>query len=152
MLPLVDKKAGKKNVIVLSTMHQNVGVTHDRRKKPSMIVLYDHTKGGVDIVDLISPKLSVRINSKRWTINALAFILDTVCTNAKAILRESVNSNLTTFKFTWKLRKQLVTPNIERRYNNPVGIQVKIYKKMAQVLGKEAVVRYEKPTLKVGCV
>ena len=87
-------------------MHKNVGVTRDRRKKPNMIVLYDHTKGCVDIIDLISSKLSVRIKSKRWTVNALAFILDTVRTNAKRILRESASSNLTTFKFT---------PNIERK-------------------------------------
>ena len=65
-----------------------------------MIVFYGHTKGGVDIVDLISSKLSVRIKSMHRTINALAFILDIVRTNTKTILRESANSNLTTFKFT----------------------------------------------------
>ena len=40
-----------------------------------------------------------------------------------------------------------VTPNIERRYNNTVRIQTKIYKKKAEVLGEEAVARYEKPKL-----
>ena len=40
-----------------------------------MIVLYDYTKGGVDIVDLIS-----RIKSKLCAISPLAFILDTVRT------------------------------------------------------------------------
>ena len=94
-----------------------------------MIVLNDHTKGGVDIVDLISSKLPVRIKSKSWTIYSLGFILDTVRTNAITILCESVNSNLTTFKFTWYLGKQLVTPNIEIRYNNLVEFQTKIYKK-----------------------
>ena len=128
-------------------MHKNVEVTRNRREKPNMIDLYDHTKGGVDIVDLISSKLPVRIKSKCWTINTLAFILDTVRTNAKPILRESANSNLTIFKFTWELEKQLLIPNIERRYNSPVVIQRKIYKKMTEVLGKEAVTRYEKPTL-----
>ena len=43
--------------------------------------------------------------------------------------------------------RQLVKPNIERSYDNPVGIQKKVYKKLAEVLGKEAVARYEKPTL-----
>ena len=90
-----------------------------------MIVLYNHTKNGVDIINLISSKLSVQIKSR--TINALVFILDIVCTNAKVILRESVKSNFTTFKFPWELGKQSVTPNIERRYNNLVGIQRKIY-------------------------
>ena len=142
---LDKKKTGKKYVIVFSTMHKNVVIKRHRRKKPNMIVLYDQTKGGVDIVDLISSKLSVRIKSKHWTINALAFILDTVRTNAKTILRESVNRSLTTF--TWEFWKQLVKPNIEKRYNNPIGIQTKISKKLAEVLGKEAVARYEKPTL-----
>ena len=90
-------------------MHKNVGE-------------YDHTKGGVAIVNLISSKFSVHIKSKHWTINALAFILDTARTNAKTIKRESANSNLTTFKFTSELGKQLVTLNVERRY---VEIQTK---------------------------
>ena len=146
LVSYVDKKkSGKKNVIVLSTMHKSVAVTRDRRKKPNMIVLYDHTKGGVDIVDLISSKLSVRIKSRRWTINALAFILDTVRTNAKTILREAANSSLSTFNFTWELGKQLVKPHIERRYNNPVGIQKHLYRKMGEVLGKEEIPQYERP-------
>ena len=129
----------------------------ERRKKLDMIVLHDHTKGGVDIVDWISSKLSVRIKSKSWTVYSLGFILDTVRTNAITILCESVNSNLTTFKFTWELGKQLVTPNIEIRYNNLVEFQTKIYKKIAEVFGKEAVGSYEKTTLEdqgkdVGCV
>ena len=41
----------------------------------------------------------------------------------------------------------MVKPNIEKRYNNPIGIQTKINKKLAEVLGKEVVARYEKPTL-----
>ena len=41
----------------------------------------------------------------------------------------------------------MVTPNIERGYNKPVGIHTKICKKMAEVLSKEAVARYEKLTL-----
>ena len=58
------------------------------------------------------------------------------------ILRESANCNLTTFKFTWELGKQLVTSNIERRCNIPVATQTKVCKKMAKVLGKEAMARY----------
>ena len=41
----------------------------------------------------------------------------------------------------------MVTPNIERRYNKPLGIQRKIHKKLTEVLGKEAVARYKEPTL-----
>ena len=40
LISYVDKKAfGKKNVMVLPTMHQTLRVTTDQRKKPDMIVL-----------------------------------------------------------------------------------------------------------------
>ena len=71
------KKSGKKNVIVVLTMHDGVKVTNDQRKKPQIHSMYDHTKGGVDVVDLLSTSHSTRIKSKRWPINAFAFILDT---------------------------------------------------------------------------
>ena len=48
------KKSGKKNVIVLSTMHDSVKVTNDQRKKPQIHSMYGHPKGGVDVVDLLS--------------------------------------------------------------------------------------------------
>ena len=48
------KKSGKKNVIVLSTMHDSTKVTNDQRKKLQIHSMYDHTKGGVDVLDLLS--------------------------------------------------------------------------------------------------
>ena len=38
----------------LTTMHDTVKVTNDVRKKAQVHVMYDHTKGGVDVVDLLS--------------------------------------------------------------------------------------------------
>ena len=38
------KKSGRKNVIVLSTMHDNVKFTKDQRKKPSVHTMYVHVK------------------------------------------------------------------------------------------------------------
>ena len=49
-----EKKSGKKNVIVLLPMHDNVKITKNQRKKPSVHTVYDHLKGGVDVVDLLS--------------------------------------------------------------------------------------------------
>ena len=71
------KKSGKKNVIILSTMHENVKVTKGQRKKPQVYTMYDHTKGVVDVVDLLSTIHSTTIKTKRWPLNSLAFILDT---------------------------------------------------------------------------
>ena len=47
------KKSGKNNVIVLLIKHGNVKTTKDQGKKPSVRKIYDHTKGGVDVVNLL---------------------------------------------------------------------------------------------------
>ena len=116
-------------------MHDDVKVTRDERMKPNVHCFYDHTKGGVDVVDLISSSLSTRIKCKRWPINCLAFLLDTVRTNAKTILHENGYS-MTNYEFTYQLGKSLVLPNVERRYHTPNnGLQNDTIRKMKQVLG-----------------
>ena len=122
------------NVIVLSTMHHSVKVTNDQRKKLQIHSMYDHTKGGVDVVDLLSTSHSTRIKSKRWPINAFAFILDTCRTNAKTILQDN-GKPLSNFEFTYTIRKGLVLPAIQRIYANSKGLEIAVVNKMHQVLG-----------------
>ena len=52
------KKSGKKDVVVLTSMHDNVRVTKNKRRKPQVHTFCDHTKGGVDVVDFISSNYS----------------------------------------------------------------------------------------------
>ena len=116
-------------------MHDEVKITRDERMKPNVNCFYDHTKGGVDVVDLISSSLSTRIKCKKWPINCLAFLLHTVRTNAKTILHENGYS-MTNYEFTYQLGKSLVVPNVERRYHTPNnGLQNDTIRKMKQVLG-----------------
>ena len=125
------KKSGKKNVIVLSTMHDSVKVTNDQRKKPQILSMHDHKKGGIDVVDLLSTSHSSRIKSKRWPINAFAFILDTCQTNAKTILHDN-DKPLSNFEFTYAIEKGL--PAIQRRYASSNGLQIAVINKMHRVL------------------
>ena len=116
MVSYVDKKmSGKKNV-VLTTMYDDIAVSKDQWKKPNVHVFYDHTKGGVDVVDLYSSHHSTRVKSKRWPVNALAFILDTARTNSKTILADNGNK-MYNFDRTFELGKALVLPLIRRRDN-----------------------------------
>ena len=128
------KKSGKNNIIVLTTMHTKVKVTNDQRCKPHVLVMYDHTKGGVDVVDLISTHHLTRIKSKRWPLNAFAFILDTVRTNAKTILADN-KSSFSNFEFTYQLGKALVLPIVQRRYKIRNRIQIAVMEKIRHVLG-----------------
>ena len=132
------KKSGKKNVIVLSRMHDSVKVTNDQRKKPKIHSMYNHMKGGADVVDLLSTSHSTRIKSKRWPTNAFAFIFDTCRPNAKTILQDN-DKPLSNFEFTYAIGKGLVLPAIPQRYANSNGLQIAVVNKMRRVLGiKEA--------------
>ena len=108
------KKKGKKNILTLTTMHNQVKLSVDERKKPHALVFYDHTKGGVDVVDLISAKMLTRMKTRRWTLNVLAFMLDVARINAKTIVKENTPTKpLSTFQFTWELGKSLVRSCIQ---------------------------------------
>ena len=51
---IVKKKSRKKSVIGLTTLHDTVKVLKDKRSKSQVLVVYDHTKRGVEVVDLLS--------------------------------------------------------------------------------------------------
>jgi len=54
LISFIDKKkSGKNNIIALTTMHDKVKEIEDKRSKPQVLVMYDHTKGSIDVVDLI---------------------------------------------------------------------------------------------------
>ena len=110
LLSYIDKKKkGKKNILALTTMHNQVKLRVDKRNKSHALAFYDHTEGGVNIVDLISAKMSTRMKTRRWTLNVFALMLDTARTNAKAIVKENtLTKPLSTFQFTWELGELLV--------------------------------------------
>ena len=113
------KKASKKNVVMLTTIHTSVSVAKDQLVMPNVHTFYDHTKEGVDVMDLVSTHNTTKMKNRRWPISALAFVLDTVRTNAKTILAESSNpATPSLFEFTYTLGRVLVLPHIQRRYQD----------------------------------
>ena len=135
MLSYINKKkSGKKNIAVFTTMHDKVKVTSGQRSKAQTLIIYNHTKSGVDVVDLISCHHSTRIKSKHWLLNALAFMLDTLQTNAKTILEDNKVS-FKSLQFMCQLGKYLVLPNIQRRLENPNGLWIQILQNIRRVLG-----------------
>ena len=144
-------KAGKKNVVMLTSNHTSVSVTKDQLVKPNAHIFYDHTKAGVDVVDLISTHNTTKMKNQRWLINALVFALDNVCTNAKTILAES--SNLATpslFKFTYTLGKLLVLPHMQCCYQDLSHFSNVLVHKMHQVLGIQIDKPQNLPTANTG--
>ena len=132
---VVKKKSGVRNVLVLSTMHKNALTTKDERKKPHVITFYDRTKGGVDVMDMMASTYTVKFKSRRWTMNALAYILDTVRTNMTTLWNElNPESKMSSFDFLWQLSEELIKPHILAR-SQSTGMQKHVTDAMKEVLG-----------------
>ena len=127
-------------MVVLTSMHDHVRVTKDKRRKRQAHTFYDHTKGGVDVVDLISSNCSIRIKSKRWPLNSLALIIDTERTNANTILKEN-NVKMSNHEFTYQLARGLCLPSVQHRYDSSNGIRVNQTMKIKRVLSINKEVR-----------
>ena len=49
----IKRKNGEENVILLSTMHDHVKTTKNQLQKPSVHTMYQYTKRGKDVTDLL---------------------------------------------------------------------------------------------------
>ena len=96
--------------------------------------MYYHMKGGIYVVDLLSTTHSTRKKSRRWALNAVAFILDTCRSNAKTILYNN-SMKLTNFEMTYNLGKELVLSATRRRYSQSDGLKITVINKIRCVLG-----------------
>lgn len=116
-----------------------MGVTKDDNvRKPAIYKLYDYTKGGTDVIDQRIHFYTVHTKSRRWTMNALAYILDTARVNSQTIYSTANNldprksSSLT---FGWSLVKALCNPQIERRKVEACSLTQSTIAKMNFMLG-----------------
>jgi hypothetical protein len=123
------------NVLIMTTVDPILGRTK-HTAKPAIVNYYNLTMGGTDIVDQLMAHKSVRWKSDRWTMSALAFMLDTAAVNATTLygLKFKIKKPATR-KFRFDMIRDLVTPHILRRLRTP-GIQNRIKMKAKDYLGK----------------
>ena len=139
-------------MLLLSTIESLLGVTNDDDKlKPALYKLYDSTKGGTDIVDQKIGSYTVKAKSRKWTMVALSYLLDTIRVNActlfalnKGLDPKKVNS----FDFGYQLAEKLVMPAIERRSRN--GLSSYVVRKIEMVCPKAVPQTLDKQADKVG--
>jgi hypothetical protein len=135
------KNKGKKNVLVLSTHSKMVyGVTtDDGKKKPAIIKLYDFTKGGTDICDQRIENFTVKVKSRRWTMPALAYLLDTARVNAQTVHAFNNGNNprsYESFELCHELAESLMMPQILRRYDTKKNyLSSELVQEMSNLLG-----------------
>lgn len=72
----------RKNVLFLSSLHRHVPIQASGKKKPETVVLYNKTKVGVDILDQMARKYSVKPSCRRWPFHVFCNLLDLAAINA----------------------------------------------------------------------
>ena len=104
--------------------------------KPHVIAFYDRTKGGVDVMDMIAGNYTTKFKTRRWTMNTLAYILNTAKTNSLTIFRDlHPNTRMSSFEFVWDLAQSLIKSHVVTRQQNPLGLQQPSLAAIKYVLG-----------------
>lgn len=113
-----------KNVLLMSTLHNNAEISTREDHKPSMILDYNATKGGVDNLDKVTGTYSTKRMTARWPLVIFYNMIDISAYNAFVIFTEIFpgwnSSKLYKRRlFLEELGKALVVPHIERRKHMP---------------------------------
>lgn len=105
-----------KNVLILSSMHPDVQInTTTEKKKPETVLFYNKTKCGVDTVDQMTRKYSVRSGTRRWPVHVFYNILDLAMINAHSLYKLIFDSNISRKSFILKVVKEMSKPYADSR-------------------------------------
>ena len=111
----------EKNVILLSSMHNDASVDETKeKKKPDIVLKYNATKGGVDALDQMAHSFTTKRKTKRWPLVYLFNLLDlsTICASIVYKLKypEDMFSKADNRQmFNIQIGGQLALPHIKRR-------------------------------------
>jgi hypothetical protein len=75
----------KKNVLLLSTQHDQPDISQRPDSKPEVILAYNEGKGGVDIIDKMIDTYRSKVSTLRWPMVVFYTIVDITALNAYVI-------------------------------------------------------------------
>ena len=110
----------------------------DNKSKLAIYKLYDFSKGGTDIIDQRMGFYSCKSESKRWTMSAFSYVLDTCRVNAStlyAMNNDLQPRNIKFVEFGFELAMSLIRPHIKQR--SLIGINSFVVRKIEIVPGKK---------------
>ena len=103
----VYKSKPKIKVLLLNTKHTGVRIEDNYKRIPETITFYNKTKYGVDVVDQMARKYSMKAGSFRWPIQVFFNILDLVAINAWILYKEYTRSKISRKEFIFCLAEEL---------------------------------------------
>lgn len=120
--------SAKKKVFLLSTMHHNVAIENDTKKKSEIQLYYNSTKGAVDTGDEMCKHTTTRVATRRWTVVHFHNMLDVSGVNALTLfnLNHPDWTPLPVAKrrryFLHSLAHELAAQHVSDRLQDPIGL------------------------------
>jgi hypothetical protein len=127
LVSYVPKK--NRSVILLSTMHHDNAISQSNSSKPEMILMYNHTKGGVDTLDRRIREYTVKRKSLRWTMTVFYNMIDVAAVASFVIWHlehptwHSAQVHHRRRIYLKQLGNELVCGYLQRRMANPYALQ-----------------------------
>ena len=104
-------------------MHHDVALNDDAKKKPEIILDYNRTKGGVDIMDQMVSTYTCKRQTKRWPMTFFFNIIDVAVLNAFTVFtKEHPNYNVGVTHKMICLHVKIFIMNIAFVYALPVTL------------------------------
>lgn len=114
LVSYVPKKG--KSVLLLSSMHiSSEEVTSEPEKKPEIILFYNETKSGVDVVDKLCATYNVSRSTRRWPMVIFYHLMNVAGVNSRIIFLANKNEFTTRRDFLKKLALSLVDEQLRIR-------------------------------------
>ena len=104
----------KKNVLLLSTLHTDVATADNEKKTPETVKCYNKTKYGVDVVDQMARKYTVRTMTRRWPVHSFQNTLDLAAINAWVLYKEINSIKTSRRQFLQNLAEELGMAFVKR--------------------------------------
>ncbi|KAL4088632.1 hypothetical protein QTP88_023721 [Uroleucon formosanum] len=137
----VPKK--NKNVLLISTMHEQGDIDPESvEKKPEVIMFYNQTKGGVDVVDELKGEYSVSRISCRWSLTIFFSLMNIAGINSQIIYRENTGKTLSRREFLKNLGNELTKPFMIYRLQQP-NLSISLRQQIIKLSGHKTAVNVD---------
>lgn len=134
LVSFVPKK--KKNVILLSTLHHDASIDSETGK-PDIILDYNSTKSGVDVLDRLCSVYNCQRNTKRWPMVIFYTILNVSTINAQIVYEAISEKRVARRKFIESLAFSLFEEQL--RYRSTLqNLPKSVYFRIKEMLHLEA--------------
>ena len=108
-------KKNSKDVVVVTTIDKPISLVENKKGKPTLVLEYNKTKGGVDLIDKMLESKTCSRPTRRWPM-AVFYRLISIAAHNASIIFQKVNPLSTYDTFIEKLCIQLCKPYCEERF------------------------------------